>query len=78
MIKWIFAILVIILSAAFAALNSNTVEINYIFGHVSLYFPLLVVLVFTFGLIAGFFISIKINISNRLSDLKIKQPNQYL
>lgn len=56
-LSYIFLLLIILLGACFAMLNSQTVAINYFVGHRNAPLSLLLVLVFAIGCILGFLVT---------------------
>ena len=67
-ISYIFLFVIILFGIVFAALNSESVTINYYVGQSTLPLSLLLVLVFAFGcligMLVGFWLLIKSKISN--------------
>lgn len=67
-VSYFFLLVIVLFGMTFAALNSESVTINYYFGQSTLPLSLLLVLVFAFGcligMIAGFWLLLKAKMNN--------------
>lgn len=72
-ISYILLILIIIFGTTFAALNSESVTINYYFAESSLPISLLLVLVFAFGCLIGILVGFWMLIKSKLHAYRLRQ-----
>lgn len=79
-IGYVFWLVVILIAIVFASLNSHTIILDYYFGKVSLYFPLLILIGLVIGAVLGMFAMmawvIKIKGANRKLRQRIKRTEQ--
>ena len=52
-VSYLFWLLVVVVCVFFAAINSETVSVNYYFSTVAVYFPLLLIIILFVGFILG-------------------------
>lgn len=72
-ISYILLLLIILFGTTFAALNSESVTINYYFGQNSLPISLLLVLVFAFGCLIGILVGFWMLIKSKLHIYRLRQ-----
>jgi len=72
-ISYFFLLIIIIFGITFAALNSESVTINYYFDQSSLPLSLLLVLVFAFGCLIGMIVGFWLLIKAKMSNYRLRQ-----
>lgn len=72
-ISYLFLLIIIVFGVTFAALNSDTVTLNYYFGESTLPLSLLVVLVFSFGCLIGMLVSFWLILKSKLNNYRVSQ-----
>lgn len=72
-ISYILLLVIVLFGLTFAALNSESVTINYYFDQSALPLSLLLVLVFAFGCLIGIIVGLWLLIKSKLSNHRLRQ-----
>lgn len=72
-ISFLFLLIIIIFGITFAALNYETVTVNYYFAQSNLPLSLLLVLVFTVGCLVGILVSLFLVVRSKLTNYRLRQ-----
>lgn len=72
-VSYFFILVIVIFGVAFAALNSESVTINYYFSQSTLPLSLLLVLVFALGCLIGMIVGFWLLIKAKLSNYRLRQ-----
>lgn len=72
-ISYIFLFIILLFGMTFAALNSESVTVNYYLGQSSLPLSLLLVLVFAAGCLIGMIVGIWLLIKSKMINYRIRQ-----
>lgn len=82
LITFFFSILLIILGVAFALLNAQSVEVNYLIGTKTLSLVILLFIAFTLGVLVSFTLIglriLKLKMHNKLLEHKLKKTQDEL
>lgn len=76
-ISYLFIIIIVIFGMTFAALNSESVTINYYFAQSTLPISLLLVLVFALGCFVGMAVGLWLLIKEKVHSYRLKQRLQF-
>ena len=76
--SYIIWILLIIIGASFAILNSQSLSLNYFIGKTTIYFPLLFLLLLLCGAILGFFAALPFIMRSKARNHRLKQKMKAL
>ena len=71
--SYIFLLLIIVFGVTFAALNSDSVTLNYYFGESTLPLSLLIVLVFSLGCLIGMLVGFWLILKSKLNNYRVNQ-----
>ena len=72
-ISYILLLVIVLFGMTFAALNSESVTINYYFDQSSLPLSLLLVLVFAFGCLIGIIVGLWLLIKSKFNNHRLRQ-----
>ncbi len=67
-LTYLFLLIIILLGASFALLNSNVVDVNYFFGHKAVPVSLLIVSVFAVGSVLGMLMMVWLLIKEKMQN----------
>jgi putative membrane protein len=75
-LSYFFLLVIVFFGMTFAALNSESVTINYYFGNMTLPLSLLLVLIFACGCLVGMIVGFWLLIKAKMSNYRLKQRLQ--